>query len=299
MFTYLVSEIGETRDAKRWQLNQNDLIEATALYSQFQGSPTYFSSPSGGRCKVVPFEDFGRQPHWLVDRWWTQEEHRKLGNATEESVVSDEELQEIVKGLQGTLALVEPNPASTIQQLPYREIGLDSVDFEVRVGRRRLKKDMISEGIPVYSANPSEIFGYVLATDWEEFDRPALLWGIDGTFDWGLRARGPTLCRHRPLWCSIRSCRRYFPRYLYHELRATKEVYGFDRTYRANLENVLGFVKIRIPVRSDGSYDLEAQQEIAAKYDRIQSLQDELTQQLKALSGMKYEWQHFADGAIQ
>ena len=243
VFTYLVSEIGETRDAKRWQLDQNDLIEATALYNQFKGSPSSFSTQSGERCRVVPFGDFRRQHHWLVDRLWSQEERRKFGGGPEESVVSDEELQEIVKGLQQTLASVDLNHANSIGQHQYREIGLVSDDFILYVGRRRLKKNMISEGIPVYSANPTEVFGYVLASDREDFNRPALLWGIDGNFDWGYVAEKQLFVATDHCGVLYVEAEDILPRYLYHELRATKEVYGFDRTYRANLENVLAFVK--------------------------------------------------------
>ena len=300
VFTYLASEIGETRDAKRWRLEQNDLAEATALYNQFKGSPAYFSSSRAGvRCKTVPFGDFRPQPHWLIDRWWSQEERRKLGDVTEQSLVSDEELQEVVKGLQATLELVEHTPANDIGQSQFQEVGLDSGAFELSVGRRRLKKDMVGEGIPVFSANPSEIFGYVPVTDLGAFDRPALLWGIDGVFDWGYVPEGQPFVATDHCGVLYVEGEDILPRYLYHELRATKEVYGFDRTYRANLENILALVKARIPARSDGSFDINAQMQIADKYDRIQLLQRQLIQQLEALSGMKYEWQYFADGSAQ
>ena len=301
VFTYLVSEIGETRDAKRWQLEQNDLNEATAMYNQFKGSPAYFAPPPGTlRCKTVPFAEFRSHPHWMVDRCWSQEERRNLGDVDDQSVVSDEEFQEAAKGLKETLALVENPGVNDIEQCSYREIGLDSKAFQLYVGRRRLKKDMVDEGIPVYSANPTEVFGYIPEIDLGvEFDRPALLWGIDGIFDWGYVPEGrPFVATDH---CGVLHVvgDNILPRYLYHELRATKDSYGFDRTYRANLENIQASVKVRIPTKTDGSFDLEAQQLIAAKYDRIQSMQTQLLNQLEALSGMKYEWQYFADEFTQ
>ena len=301
VFTYLVSEIGETRDAKRWQLEQNDLTEATVMYNQFKGSPAFFSpSPGTLRCRTVPFSEFRNQPHWLVDRWWSQEERRDLGVVNEQSVVSDEELREIAEGLKETLALVENPTENDIERCSYREIGLDSEAFELYVGKRRLKKDMVEEGIPVYSANPAEVFGYIPAKEaGRDFDRPALLWGIDGIFDWGyIPDRQPFVATDH---CGVLRVvgEGILPRYLYHELRATKDSYGFDRTYRANLENIRSSVKVRIPTKSDGNFDMKAQQQIAAKYDRIQSAQNQLLQQLQALSGMKYEWQYFAEEFTQ
>ena len=301
VFTYLVSEIGETRDAKRWELEENDLTGATALYNQLKGSPTYFSSPPGAmRCKVVSNGEFRQKPHWLIDRWWSQEERRDLGNVNEQSVVSDDELQEAVQGLKETLALVEDSEASDVEQYAFREIGLNSVAFELYVGRRRLKKNMVDEGIPVYSANPTEVFGFIPVQDLGvEFGRPALLWGIDGTFDWGYVPEGQPFVATDHCGVLYVAGENILPRYLYHELRATKDSYGFDRTYRANLENMQASVKVRIPTKTDGSFDLDAQQQIVAKYDRIQSMQSQLIQQLEALSGMKYEWQYFTDEMAQ
>ncbi|MFH2050036.1 MAG: N-6 DNA methylase, partial [bacterium] len=73
VFTYIVSEIGESRDAKRFQKDENNLDEATALYNQFKGSPRSFVS-SSKRCKVISYEDFQKYPHWMVDRFWERAE---------------------------------------------------------------------------------------------------------------------------------------------------------------------------------------------------------------------------------
>ena len=301
VFTYLASEIGETRDAKRWPMVQNDLTEAVALFNQFKGSPGHFTpQPRMPRCKVVPFSEFRNQSHWMVDRWWSQEERQVLGDVQEQSVTSDEELQEFAKSLQETLALVENPVAADIEQCSYREIGLDSEFFELTIGRRRLKKDMVAEGIPVYSANPTVVFGYIPVRNLgQDFDRPALLWGIDGIFDWGYVPAGrPFVATDH---CGVLHVANddIDPRYLYHELRATKDAYGFDRTYRANLDNIRSTVKVRIPADPDGNFDKVVQQKIAGKYDIVQSAQNQMIQQLQALSGMKYEWQYFTDGLTE
>lgn len=78
VFTYLVSEIGETRDAKRFKMPQNDLDEATILYNQFKGGTKYFTS-SSARCKIIQFAEFTNHEHWLVERWWSKEERVTLG----------------------------------------------------------------------------------------------------------------------------------------------------------------------------------------------------------------------------
>ena len=301
VFTYLVSEIGETRDARRWQLDDNDLVEATALYNQFKGSPPTFGLPSnanqtGTRCKIMPYGEFERQAHWMADRWWTPEERRVLGVANEHPAVSDGELQEVIGDLQSILAHAELD--THVEQNPYREVGLDTGRFELSIGRRLLKKDMVSEGIPVYSANVSAPFGYVGSPVLSDFSRPALLWGIDGVFDWGYVHEDQPFVATDHCGVLYVNDDLIFPRYLYHELRATKDVYGFDRTYRANLDNISASVKVRIPIRPDGNFDLVAQRRIAERYDKVESMQSLLTERLKALSDMRYEWQYADQSTI-
>ncbi len=92
VFTYLVSEIGETRDAKRFKISENHLDEATALYNQFKGSPKYFTT-SSPRCKIVPFAEFAGREHWLVERWWTKEERISLGIEEELPVMTLDEFK--------------------------------------------------------------------------------------------------------------------------------------------------------------------------------------------------------------
>ena len=79
IFTYLVSEIGESRDSKRLPLDdKNDLPEMISLYNQFKGSPEYFKATSK-RCKIYSVEEIRQKPNLMCDRWWTDEEYKELG----------------------------------------------------------------------------------------------------------------------------------------------------------------------------------------------------------------------------
>ena len=77
VFTYFCSEIGETRDVYRFDIEQNDLETASDLFNMFKGAKTKFKT-SDKRCKVVPIDDFYNGSHWSVDRWWTREEKKRL-----------------------------------------------------------------------------------------------------------------------------------------------------------------------------------------------------------------------------
>lgn len=85
VFTYLCSEIGETRDVYRFDINQNDLEVASDLFNMFKGAKTKFRTDDK-RCKIASIDEFYTGSHWSVDRWWTREEKIQLG--VEDSVDS-------------------------------------------------------------------------------------------------------------------------------------------------------------------------------------------------------------------
>ena len=64
-------------------------------------------------------------------------------------------------------------------------------------------------------------------------------------------------------------------------------MYGFDRTFRANLENVRALVRVNIPISENGEFDVVAQQQIVDRYERLDSIQKTLTRKLEALSDMR------------
>ena len=283
VFTYLVSEIGETRDANRWTIEDNDLHEAVALYNQFKGSPSTYRS-SSPRCKVVTWKDFDAYRHWMFDRHcWTSEELRQLG--------VEEELQESVTVEQFNILLksvglpqIEP-PQSTTETFKFKEVFLnDESLFTLQIGKRVLKKDCVDEGIACISANVRDVFGYIpKSTLIHDYEVPSLTWGIDGNFDWYFIP--PKFKFHPTDHCGVLrildEC--IHAKYLYFTLRSTRIRHGFDRTYRANLKNV-GHVSVEIPIKEDGTFDLDAQKYIANLFRTIEKRKAKATRKLQEVT---------------
>ena len=82
VFTYLVSEIGESRDTRRVPIADNDLEGMELAYGYFRSAPSKFA-PTDPRCKVLKWDEFDTLRTWLVDRIWTHEEKVALGIAEE------------------------------------------------------------------------------------------------------------------------------------------------------------------------------------------------------------------------
>ena len=152
VFAYVVSEIGETRDSRRWVIDQNDLVDAAALYNQFKGSPEQFRPPNA-RCKTLDFSEFEAFSHWMIDRYWSEAELRSLGVTEDHPTATVEELIEFASSLREELDEVSDISPDDFTQSVYREVSLgDDSLFSLSIGRRVTKRQTGEIGVPVYSA---------------------------------------------------------------------------------------------------------------------------------------------------
>ena len=93
IFTYIVSNIGETLDVNRFPIQENDLVEAVSLFNQFKGAKKSFKSNSP-RCKIQHISKFNPEEHWSVDRWWNNDEKIFLGIQEEEVLLTLDEFKD-------------------------------------------------------------------------------------------------------------------------------------------------------------------------------------------------------------
>jgi len=159
-----------------------------------------------------------------------------------------------------------------------REIFLSNEAlFSLEIGKRVLKKDLLSEGIPVYSANVAKPFGYVKQASLNSFNSDSLIWGIDGNFDWAyIPENMPFEMTDHCGRVQIKS-REILGEYLYYQLRESLGSYGFNRTFRASLQNIK-LVSINIPINANGKFDIVAQKELVQKYKIIDGIKHKLSQ---------------------
>lgn len=142
----------------------------------------------------------------------------------------------------------------------------DETLFSMSIGDRVLLAEHVDDGIPAYSANAMVPFAKVKKSNLQDFTRPSILWGIDGNFDLNYIAADVPFAttdhcgRLQVLDDSID------PDYVYWNLKATKERYGFDRVFRASLTNVRAEVEISLPTEaSTGKFDLATQRLFASR----------------------------------
>lgn len=295
VFTYFCSEIGETRDVYRFDIEQNDLETASDLFNMFKGAKTKFKT-SDKRCKVVPIDDFYNGSHWSVDRWWTREEKIELGIEEEEKAI---DLTTYISMINDTSAIltesIEPLQELIAKQLAStdkKKVSLsDKALFTLSLGKRLLKKDFITAkgDIPVYSANVFEPFVYTDKSNITDFSKAYVLWGIDGEFSFNVMERG-TIFASTDYCGTIKILDDQIdPYYLAYIMEETRHKYGFDRGLRASLTNMKAF-NIDIPIKPDGSFDLDAQKSLAESLLCLRQTRKTIYEKMTQLMTQKIEF---------
>ncbi len=152
----------------------------------------------------------------------------------------------------------------------------DSKLFSLSIGKRVLKRDVTDDTtkVPVYSANVSEPMGY-LEVNVEPVSHAVALWGIDGNFNFNLLPAGSAfkITDHCGMIQILDDT--IVPEYLLYALHERRTEESFNRSFRASLANMRGFA-INIPTRDDGSFDVDAQWELATRFSGLQERRAEL-----------------------
>jgi hypothetical protein len=189
--------------------------------------------------------------------------------------VIGERLRRVEKAQHAVRAAHEPLSRATFTvdvEAPFTVLPLgDSSYFKLSIGERVLRKDHLEGGVPVYSANALVPFGRVGTSNLTNFEKPSLLWGIDGVYDWNLLPAGEPFATTDHCGRLQLESDRLDLEYVYHYLRSTRERYGFDRVFRASLKNMRADVQVTVPIGGDGLPCLERQRVLAEEFRRRES----------------------------
>ncbi|MDR3282714.1 MAG: SAM-dependent methyltransferase [Candidatus Methanoplasma sp.] len=299
VFTYLCSEIGETRDVYRFDIKQNDLDTASTLYNMFKGVRRVL--PIGDkRCKIVSIDEFYNGTNWSVERWWTHAEKVELGVEGEVeyayidqfvSIISDISTS-IIEYQEPLLELEkEKNEGQEVKQISLLDENIFTL-ITGGLGRNRtslLEIDTHStDDIPVYTA-AKEPVAYIKQLDSKlPFQaspaHPLLSFAMNGD-----GSAGRNFVIHQlPFYINVDRIAidivnpNVILSYLLSQLSDMKEKYGFSHSHKANRNN-LGEVVIDIPVDVTGDFDRAAQGVIAEQFTLLSDMRNEIEKKLNEL----------------
>jgi type I restriction enzyme M protein len=284
VFTYLVSNIGERlTSVKRDEIDDDDLPEMEAFFGLFsgaRGSSRELLEKESLRCKIQDINRFRDSHHWVIDRWWTREERITLHIEESPDVVEKKDIDALLLELNASLSNYEQTKVSRESEAHMKKVALSNKSlFRMLIGKRVLKKDLLTGGqgggIPVYSANVFEPVGLIPESNIGDFTLPAILWGIDGNFDLRYMPKEEAFATTDHCGTIQILEATILPEYLLYALTCRKQEESFDRSFRASLAN-MNRLAVLVPVRDDGSFDVDAQRQIADSFLVAQQKQSTL-----------------------
>jgi len=284
IFTYLVSEIGESRDVYRFNIGQDDLSESVTLYSFFKGNKAGFEKiNTDKRCKVFPFSKFFNsiEQSWIIDKWWSEEEKieleisekkEKIGLLEFSTMIEDIALS--IKSFQEEIQELSEKKKNKVKRAIYRIKDL----FDIDRGKSKYTKkygDINKGEYPVYSASNNVPLTFINTFD---FDGKFLTWAtngfagyimlIDGKFSINAD-RGILKPKHENINIQyIKAVLEPKLRELAKGRKGEKGEAEFTKVYPSMIENV----EIDMFIEENGKFDIEKQNEIAGKFEYITEL---------------------------
>ncbi len=150
---------------------------------------------------------------------------------------------------------------------PFTTIALnDKSHFSLTIGERVLTSQHSAHGIPAYSANALYPFGNVEVSNISDFERPSIIWGIDGVFDWNFIEQGQPFAHTDHCGRLVVISDNLVPEYVYWYLKLTRKRYGFDRVFRSSLTNMRAEVVLAVPLDDAGAISISRQLELARRW---------------------------------
>lgn len=296
VFTYLCSEIGETRDVYRFDIEQNDLEAASDLFNMFKGAKTKFKT-SDKRCKVVDIAAFYSGSHWCVERWWSHAEKVELGIEDKVKSVDVDTFRTMLSDVTAALGeLDEPLCEITTKdnEAPViTEEFLITDLFDIYRGSGKYTKSYVQKHKGDYGLFSGNTFGRFADIDSFDYDTPCLTWAIDGLAGYIMIHTEPfSATNHRGvLKPKMDGLNLQYIKYVlepvFRELKKGRQGLNGENEYTSLPPFMIKDVKIPIPVNADGTVNITAQEQIANKYLAIEKCKKEIAERLDVLIGQK------------
>jgi type I restriction enzyme M protein len=299
IFAYLVSSIGETLDINRFSTPENnDLPDMVNQFNQFKGSKNSFV-PKNDRCKILPFEKFNNAEHWVIDRFWSDEELIVLGVKEEiknfsvddyVSLIQQTEISigKLKKDLLDLSSELEKNNKD--DQITYKTIGGDDGLFKIEKGKSEYTKSYINNnkgGYPVYSSKTTED-GVIGNIDHYDYETECLTWTTDGTYVGTVYYRNGKFSMTTHCGALIPKVDNiHLPYFLYILNRDLSKYYAGEGSNRRITVNIIQDVSVPVPIKKDGRSDVDKQIEIAQKYKKLEDIKTKLKEEMQILSEVK------------
>lgn len=299
VFTYLVSEIGESRNIYRFDIEQNDLHEAVTLYSFFKGNKSEFGKMNTDqRCKIQPIARFIEQieKDWVIDKWWSEQEKIELGVTEKSEKVTLLEFASIIEDVACSIQEFQEEVKELSEKkklkITYKDFPLSQL-FDIERGLSKYTKrygNLHKGEYPVFSASNNAPLTRIDSFD---FDGDYLTWATNGLAGYikNISGRFSINADRGLLKPKIKNLNIKYIKYklepvLRNLAKGRKGEKGedeFTKVYPSMLENL----SISMPIDSHGEIDIPTQNEAVEKIIFIEDIKlkiKEYQEKIKKLS---------------
>jgi len=300
VFTYLCSEIGESRDIYRFEIEQDDLKEAVNLFNAFKGSKKYFVNINHDkRCKLQTIDKFKLDVNWCVENFFTEEEKIELGVFEKENKISVIDFISTLEQTTNTISSFQDEVKNTIMDnnIQYKLYTIGEIfDLLQKTNNSKFTKTFIEKHkgiIPVYSASKDENavdYGYIKDNlEGIKYFKDCLTWNIDGSIGKIFLRQGKFSLSEKviPLILqeNFKNCDLLYLKYTIENELASQN-FGFtNKAGKSKIQNI----KIKIPITPSGKFDLQKQKEIAEKYRKIEEIKRSIKAELEKIENVKVD----------
>jgi len=304
VFSYLVSEIGESRDVYRFDIDQNDLSEAVTLYSFFKGNKNDFSKiNTDKRCKIFPFKDFNDniENSWIIDKWWTEDEKIELGISEKKEKVGLLEfstlVEDIALSISGFQEEIKELSEKKKPELKYSSFKVSEL-FTIERGNGKYTKRYVNSKKGDFNVYSGNTFGSFAHIDSFDYSKPCLSWAIDGLAGYlMIHNENFSATNHRGILIPKKE-----------SINLTYLKNTLEPLFRANKKGRIGpngkneyttlppfmieNISVKMPINSNGEFDVDAQKEIVEKINFISDLKQRINEYKLQLNRIVVEIQN-------
>lgn len=296
VFNYLVSEIGESRDNYRFDIEQDDLSEAVKLYSFFKGSKNNFSEfNSDPRCKIIDIDVFEKNINnsWDIDKFWNKNEKIELGVIDENKSIPIIEFPQLLEEVNNTIKNLQQEALeiSLPTKTKFKSEKISNI-FDFVSGNSKITKNHIDKNkgdFVVYSANTKEngVFGYINTFD---HNTECIQITTNGVY------AGTVFYRKKHKFSINGDARLLIKKdeslsydYLTIELRKVFADYNFNWENKPTI-NKIKDIELNIPIDKNDNFDLIIQTEIAEKIKKINQIKKNISDEFIKINEINFNF---------
>jgi type I restriction-modification system DNA methylase subunit len=299
VFTYLVSEIGESKDIYRFDIEENDLIGATEYFNLFKGNKQSFAKFNNNkRCKLLEMSFFENniKNNWSIDKCWTKDELFELGIIKQVEEINCQDFPYLLEDMSLTIDelkeelknLLSINIGSNVKTKEYKLSDL--FDFPSIKGLTKTFIKNNSGKIPVYGGRQDEIpIGYIADNlEGVKYFENCLGWNREGSVGYVFyhQHKFTTNDHHRPLLIKNEFKDVLAPDYIKIVLQELLFEQGFRWSKTASKEKVQE-LKIELPIDDNGNISLEIQNRLSERTQKIEEIKRKIQEKSSRLINIK------------